>query len=155
MPYFSLKSKRELSTVSFDLQAIFQAIIPWYDLTILEGRRSQERQDELFALGFTQLKWPNGNHNVRSPSALAFAVDAAPWIPGIGVPYPDALIRAGYSKAQAEVGCIAAFSYLAGIVKATAQAQGKKIRWGGDWDGDDILLIDQRFDDLGHFELLQ
>jgi peptidoglycan L-alanyl-D-glutamate endopeptidase CwlK len=51
-------------------------------------------------------------------------------------------------------------SYLSGIIHAVSEmlfASGKithKIRWGGNWDMDGIILIDQSFDDRPHFELV-
>ena len=45
------------------------------------------------------------------------------------------------------------FFYFAGVVKGVAEEMGIKIRWGGDWDGDNDF-DDQTFDDLVHFELV-
>jgi len=40
-----------------------------------------------------------------------------------------------------------------GAFRGTAEALGIKIRSGADWDGDTITS-DQKFDDLGHNELV-
>jgi peptidoglycan L-alanyl-D-glutamate endopeptidase CwlK len=54
---------------------------------------------------------------------------------------------------------IPSLAYVAGIVIATATRlynEGKishVVRWGGNWDRDGVILADQKFDDLPHFEL--
>ena len=48
---------------------------------------------------------------------------------------------------------IARFYEFAGYVLAVADQQRLQLRWGGDWDMDGDFL-DQRFDDLVHFELV-
>jgi len=45
------------------------------------------------------------------------------------------------------------FVALYGVGMAIAKDMGLPITWGGDWDRDGILLIDQGFDDLGHYQL--
>lgn len=65
----------------------------------------------------------------------AEAVDVAPWIAGIGIPWK--------SRSQ--------FYFLAGFVMAKAAQLDIPIRWGGDWDSD-FNVLDQSFDDLVHFE---
>lgn len=52
-------------------------------------------------------------------------------------------------------------SYLAGMFHACAQIlleNGEithQIRWGGNWDQDGVILLDQSFDDRPHFELVK
>jgi len=102
------------------------------DFTVLEGRRSKERQNELYEEGKSKLQWPDSNHNVEDPEELAKAFDLAP--------YPINWKHKGE------------FILLGGIVLAVAHEMGVSIRWGGDWDGDKDLN-DQSFDDLVHFEI--
>ena len=45
------------------------------------------------------------------------------------------------------------FILLAGHVLAVANKRGLKVRWGGDWNGN-LVVRDERFQDLGHFEVL-
>ena len=51
-------------------------------------------------------------------------------------------------------------SYLAGVIIGVAKIlydDGEidhEIRWGGNWDSDGKILIDQSFDDTPHFELI-
>lgn len=52
-------------------------------------------------------------------------------------------------------------SYIAGIIQSVALElyyMGENdhvIRWGGDWDSDGIIALDQSLDDLVHFELVK
>ena len=46
------------------------------------------------------------------------------------------------------------FTYLAGIVVGIAHSMDIPIRWGGNWDRDNEILSDQKFDDCPHFELV-
>jgi hypothetical protein len=51
MARFGAKSKKRLATVDPRLQAVLNVVIKDYDFTVLEGRRSSERQAELYAQG--------------------------------------------------------------------------------------------------------
>ena len=44
-------------------------------------------------------------------------------------------------------------TYFAGFVMGVASENQIRIRWGGDWKGD-FNLKDNRFSDLGHFEIV-
>lgn len=133
MPSFSNKSKERLLTCDQRLQAIFMDAVGIHDCTILEGHRSSERQAKLYAAGQSKVEY--SRHN-RLPS---YAVDVAPW------PLPNNWGE-DHEKEKAK------FYYFAGIIKAVAARYGYKVRWGGDWDGDNDFK-DQTFDDLVHFEI--
>jgi len=139
MPEFSEHSSQRLRTCDARLQDLFNEVIAGYDCTILEGFRSEDRQQELFAAGRSQLHFPHSHHN-REP---ARAVDVAPW----PLDWGTEGTREQREKARAR------FYHFAGYVQAVADAQGVGIRWGGDWDSDKAF-DDQSFDDLAHFELL-
>jgi len=130
MPQFSARSLTELSTCHADLQELFSLVVQTFDCTIIEGWRGEERQNELFRTGQSEVRWPDGRHNER-PSR---AVDAAP----CPINWNDRR----------------RFDYFAGYVKGTADRMGIPIRWGGDWDGDHDLS-DQTFMDLVHYELIE
>ena len=129
---FSRKSQYQLETCDINLQQVMQHVIKHIDFTVLEGYRSNERQDSLFKEGKSKLKGGQSKHNVE-PS---LAVDIAP--------YPI-----DYSQKNS-----ARWYFLAGSMISTAEMLGMKLRWGGDWDSDNDFS-DQNFDDLGHFELLE
>lgn len=132
MHKFSEASLRQLHTCHEDIQAaLFVAIkICPMDFTILEGHRSLKRQRHLFRANKTQIDGVNkiGKHN-KCPSE---AVDLAPY----PIDWED----------------LDRFRYLAGYILGCAQSRGIRMRWGGDWDNDGSFK-DQRFHDLGHFEL--
>lgn len=135
MPLFSATSSQRLNTCHQDLQILFNEVIKHFDCTILEGFRDEVAQNNAYAQGKTQLKWPNGNHN-HLPS---LAVDV--------VPYP--IDWNDKSRIYFFAGRVL------GIADMLLQA-GKithKIRYGGDWNSD-TQLKDNNFDDLVHFELV-
>tara|TARA_B100000519_G_scaffold16372_1_gene12083 strand:- start:8310 stop:8699 length:390 start_codon:yes stop_codon:yes gene_type:complete len=128
MAKFGKKSKMVLSTCEKDLQKVFNEVIKHVDCSVIEGHRSEKRQNELFEKGFTKVKYPNGRHN----SYPSRAVDV--------VPYPidwDDRER---------------FHLFAGFVLATARSMGITLRWGGDWNMN-FQVDDNKFDDFPHFEL--
>ena len=128
MPGYSQKSLKQLYGCHPQLQLLFFEIIKHYDCTVLEGYRNEMRQDELYRIGQSKVKYPDSKHNT-TPS---MAVDVAP--------YP---IDWNNTKR---------FYHFAGFVIATAKQLSLDIRWGGDWDSDNDL-DDQMFMDLVHFEL--
>lgn len=138
MPSFSARSQSILNTVDPRLQEICLRVIEHYDFTVLSGFRTKEEQDDLFAEGKTTLAWPKSKHNQNSSGQSippSRAVDVAP--------YP---IDWNDSKR---------FIFMAGLMFQAAHDLGYKIRWGGNWDNDDVIIDDQNFDDLPHFELIE
>lgn len=130
MPSFGTKSKMNLGSCHPDLQRLFNEVIKYYDCSILEGHRNEERQTKLYAEGKSKVQFPNSKHN----SFPSRAVDA--------VPYPidwDDTRR---------------FYMFVGIVRGIASQLGINIRCGADWDGD-LEVKDQNFHDLPHFELIK
>lgn len=140
MSKFSQASQYQLSTCHPDLSRLMYAALLRHDCTVIQGHRPEEEQERLYMSGASKVL--HGKHNVM-PSE---AVDAAPFIQGRGIPWPQV-----GSKTYASD--LAQFYYFAGIVMATAAELGIKIRWGGDWDRDNDLA-DQSFNDLVHFELV-
>jgi len=137
MPHFGAESKRQLATCHPLLQDLLNEAIGYFDFSVLEGHRNKADQNAAYARGASKVKWPYGQHN-KLPS---HAVDLAP--------YP---IDWGNTKAKAEA-ARQRFVLLAGFILMLAALRGIKLRWGGDWDGDQDTR-DERFRDLGHFELI-
>ena len=128
MPKFGKRSLDRLSSCDKKLQVIFHEVIKTVDCSVLEGHRSKDRQNSLYADGKTKLRYPNGRHN-EYPSR---AVDV--------VPFPidwDDRER---------------FHLFAGVVIGIAKSMGINLRWGGDWN-QNWEVDDNKFDDFPHFEL--
>ena len=129
MPEFSEKSYERLVTCHYLLKDICSEVIKTYDFTVLEGYRSNERQEELFRQGKSKLRAGESKHN-RDPS---HAVDIAPY----PIDWND----------------LNRFYLLAGFMFQAATEFDAKLRWGGDWNGN-WDHTDQSFFDLPHFELV-
>lgn len=129
MPKFSKRSQTKLDTCHPDLKTLFTKVVETFDCTVLCGYRGEEEQNDAYDSGRSKVRYPDGKHN-HNPSN---AVDVAPY----PIDWND--------KDR--------FYFFAGFVKGLATSMGIKIRWGGDWDGDNDLK-DQTFFDLPHFELL-
>jgi len=125
---YGKKSRSRLETCHPLLQLIFNEAIKVLDITILEGKRGEEKQNNFYHAGKSKLRYPQSKHN-REPSE---AVDAAP--------YP------------VDWNNLNRFYYMAGVIKGIAQKLGIPLRWGGDWDRDGDIT-DNKFQDLPHFEL--
>ena len=130
MPIFGKNSKERLKGVDVRLVNVLNEVVKYFDITVIEGLRSQERQDELVAQGKSKTKF--GKH------VQGKAVDIAP--------YPiDWNSRDD-------------FHYLGGFVLGVASKMGVDIRWGGDWSDSSLsqnarTTKDNNFDDLVHFEI--
>ena len=140
---FGNKSKERLNTCHKDIQLIMNEAIKIsnVDFGIAEGHRSLEKQLQYFKQGKSKIDGvtKKGKHNY-TPS---LAVDIFPYLEN----------EANWDKEH--------LSYLSGVIHAVSEIlfrQGKtthKIRWGGNWDMDGVILIDQSFDDRPHFELVK
>ena len=143
---FGKTSNERLKDVHIELVKVLQEAVKLSDIdfAITEGYRSVKRQKELFDQGKSKIDGitRKGKHNYF-PS---LAVD-------IAVYHPDLETRKQllYDKAS--------LSFIAGIIQSTAVRLyndgiiSHLVRWGGNWDKDGVIIQDQSFDDLPHFEL--
>ena len=130
---FGERSKAQLESCHPDLREVFNCVLKKFplDITVIEGYRSNERQEEMFATGRSQLRAGQGKHN-RSPSR---AVDVAPLVAGkIEWDNRDLWLQ------------------FAGFVLGVAAMMDIELTWGGDWDGDFNCREHSLFD-APHFEL--
>jgi peptidoglycan L-alanyl-D-glutamate endopeptidase CwlK len=117
---------KELSEIDFDISCSY---------------RSLSEQNKLYKIGRSKIDGINnkGKHNV-DPSE---AVDI----------YSYNGSKASYDSNN--------LSYMAGLFRAVSQSMYQLgeishiIRWGGNWDQDGVLITDQGFDDLPHFEIVR
>lgn len=146
---FGKTSRERLSTCHPDIQLIMTESlkVSLIDFGMAEGHRPVARQQKLYAQGRTEAGPiityidginKKGKHNLQ-PS---MAGDIYAWI--------------GKASWDERYLC-----YLAGVIQAITERlykEGKinhKIRWGGNWDGDGIIITDQSFVDLPHHELIK
>jgi len=121
---FGKRSRERLKGVDARLVNVLNELIKIMDVTIIEGLRSKERQEQLLAQGKTKTKY--------SKHIEGKAVDLAP--------YP-------INWEDREM-----FHYMGGMLRGLGKAMGVNIRWGGDWDSDGDIN-DNKFDDLVHVEI--
>ena len=134
MRRWSERSQKALNSLHPDLQWLMNEVLHEVaDISLIQGYRGKEAQNEAYRTGRSKLQYPNGNHN-KFPS---MAVDSQPY------PYPEAKEKLW-----------AALAYVAGRAIEIGKQRGLQVRWGGDWNqnGD---LTDQRFDDLFHLEIVE
>jgi hypothetical protein len=121
---FGKRSRKRLKGVDARLVNVLNELIKIMDVTVIEGLRSAERQEELLAQGATKVKY--------SKHMEGKAVDICP--------YPidwDDRDR---------------FHYMGGMIRGIAKQLNVNVRWGGDWDSDGEVK-DNNFDDLVHIEI--
>ena len=136
---YGTRSSGKLRTCHPELMNLFQ----WYrrqqffEITIIWGFRNEEVQTDAFLSGNSTKEWPNSKHNIvdHEGNPLSDAVDFAPWIPGVGIPWKDTH----------------AFAVIGGILLAGADLLGYNMIYGGDWDMDG-QTTDQTLMDWGHIE---
>ena len=124
MPRFGRRSKERLKGVDARLVNVANELIKLMDVTVIEGLRSQERQNELVAQGKSKTKF--GKH------VAGKALDLAPY----PIDWDDR----------------ERFHYMGGLIRGIGHSLGVDVRWGGDWDSDGEIA-DNNFDDLVHVEI--
>lgn len=121
---FSKQSLERLAGVDKRLQDLCFKVIQIRDCTIAYGVRTEAEQRHMVAIGASE--------TMDSRHLTGHAVDI--------YPYPINWKH------------VNDFMVFAGLMIATAHWMDIPLRWGGDWDCD-WDLYDQKFEDLGHFEI--
>ena len=156
MHKLGVTSKRRLITCDSDLQLIIKESIKvsQIDFGVAQGERTVEQQQQYFNEGKSKVNprayktteelLKRGKHIVdgiiRTESQ---AVDIYAYING---------------KASWDINSLC---YIGGVITSTATKlyqEGKidyKLRWGGNWNSDGVIITDQSFQDLPHYELLK
>jgi len=156
MPAFSENSKSKLATADARLQLVMNKAIEFYDFSVVCGTRSKEAQDVAFSSGVSKVRYPHSKHNTL-PS---LAVDIYPYHPRYKSLTEDAIVikriteATGRTPTRARAFILEEYCMMAQAVKIAAKLVGVELRWGGDWDSD-LDRLDQTFDDLAHFELVE
>lgn len=140
---FGNRSNNELRTIDPRLQRVYMQAIKIFDFAITEGHRTIERQEELFAKGFSKVK--NGKHNFF------------PSLAGDTIPYPQPNLELSEEnklneKQKTYMKELHRYYYMQGIFRGISHMMDLPTRNGCDWDSDGKFL-DQTFDDCGHTEI--
>ena len=111
---FSKRSKKNLKQVHPDLVKVMKAAIKItpIDFGIIEGLRTYERQEKLYATGAS---WTMKSKHLANADGLSEAVDIAAFV--------DGQLRWDWPL----------YDQLAVVIKQVAEDLGIKIIWGGDW----------------------
>ena len=143
MNKLSKTSKERLGTCHPDLILIIETAITIsnIDFGVAEGYWPLSLQKKYFDEGKSKIDGINkkGKHNV----VPSMAVDIYAYFNG----------KAQWDKES--------LSYISGVIHAVTEMLLKedkishRIRWGGNWDMDGVILIDQSFDDRPHYELIK
>ena len=139
---FGKTSKAQLATAHKDLRRLANGVKSRctalkMDFGVKSGHRGKTAQNNAFRSGNSTLRWPSSLHNMKPSLAIHFLPSPIKWPQKGSKNYGKHLGR---------------FYLLAGIVLSVAKEMKIPIRWGGDWDSDGDIM-DQRFDDLAHWEL--
>ena len=141
---FGNRSKEELQSCHADLQLVLEESLKnsCVDFGVSEGQRSLEKQLEYFRTGKSKIDGikKKGKHNLQPSEAADIYV------------FVEGKPKLAYDERH--------MAYLAGVITATANRLyserkiSHKVRWGGNWDMNGEIILDQDFDDLPHFELI-
>lgn len=157
---FGKKSKEKLGTAHADLQLIMEEAIKVseVDFGINEGHRSEKDQLKYFLKGYSKIdprvpKLKKLGKHLYNPS---LAVDIKVYIPDSlkeQARNVDKNKNWAYDKEH--------LCYVAGVIMTTAKRLYEekkvkhKLRWGGNWDRDGLILFDHSLHDYPHFELIK
>lgn len=155
---YGAKSNRQRRSLHPLLQLIFLKVLLVHDHSLDQGGRTWGRQLYLYNAKpqRTKLKPPAGRHLLRKdPTGMvktlcSFAVDTTPWIEG----RPLATNAKRFGPAQK-----AQFAWFLGIVatigREVLEGTGWRLRFGVNWDEDEVILTDQKFNDWFHVEMVR
>lgn len=144
MPRFGTRSTERLLSMHSLLQSVSVEAIKHWDFTILHGYRGEDIQNELYAQGLSQKRYPESKHNRTSEEGEpeSWAVDFAPW-------FPDE----PHVRWDQERDFVLLAGKIMGIAEPILKPRGFTLRYGGDWNMNQDTT-DQTFMDLGHLELV-
>jgi peptidoglycan L-alanyl-D-glutamate endopeptidase CwlK len=128
---------------------IIQTAKNYVSFWVAEGLRTEERQRQLLEQGKTK--------TMKSKHLTGDAFDFIPYVNGILL-IDDNMARirdmfplAKFFSYKAFV--YSTYSYVASAILIIGKTKGVALRWGGDWDMNGVIGIDQTFQDFGHIEL--
>lgn len=137
MSQFGKVSLMNKATLHPKLAKVLDAVINDIDFAITDGLRGKAAQNAAVSAGFSQVRWPNGNHNGTKADnySVSRAADLAP--------YPVDWKEGERPHLR--------FAFLMGAVYAHARRLNIRVRFGMDWNQN--FIVDESFVDLPHVEL--
>ena len=63
MPSFSKRSADNLSTATPNIQMVFNEVVKKFNCSVVAGHRGEAKQNRLFVIGRSQVKYPESKHN--------------------------------------------------------------------------------------------
>ena len=154
--HYGKRSLEKRSMVYPWLQLILEKTLAVHDHSIDQGGRSDEQQREYHRIGSSTLLPPDGKHLLRADPTgqffgrWSFAVDCCPYINGRRL----ATGRLDFGPDQA-----AQFTRFLGIIEQIGREvlrdTGWRLRFGINWDMDEVILTDQKLDDFFHIEIIR
>lgn len=130
------QSRACLDTCHPAWRAILDTALLSRDLKVVWGWRSEQQQNDMVRQGRSKAVWPKSYHNRTDSDGnpRSMAVDVCP--------YPQM-----WSSREE-------LTLMAGMILAIAEHKyGVILTWGNDWDRD-WSTLDNRFDDLAHFQIM-
>jgi peptidoglycan L-alanyl-D-glutamate endopeptidase CwlK len=154
---FSSSSADKLKSCHIDLQKVINLAISRsnIDFGISQGERSVKTQQEYYAIGRTVEKHKSTITNIDGVKKLSKHNHSPSQAVDIYVYHSDASTRTKIIYDTMHL------SYIAGLIDSCAQELlakkeiTHKVRWGGNWDSDGIIVYDQSLNDLPHFEIVK
>ena len=143
---YGKRSKYHIDTLHVDLQTILYEVIKEYDISVIEGHRTIERQQELFNSNPPRTKIDGINILGKHNHLPSLAVDIVPH-------------KKGVDPFEGSTKNLARFYYMMGIVRSVTNRLLRErkithdVRFGLDWNKNGIFT-DQKFHDLPHIELI-
>jgi len=130
----NVRSEKNLVGVHPDLVKVVRKVAESHNILVIEGVRTQERQDALYAQGRTKpgpiVTWTKDSKHIQG-----LAVDVVK-LKGTSIDWND----------------VKSFEELGKIMLDTAKELGVSLRWGYDWDSDGKLR-EKGENDGPHFQL--
>ena len=126
-----------------------------FDFTVRDGHRGEVVQNKKVDSGLSKVSWPNSKHNKKPSQAVHLLPHPVKW-PQKPVLQPLAsltLVKHYEKQLKIYVKQVGRFYQLHGFILAASIELDIPMRWGGDWNRDGNIL-DQSFDDLGHYEVV-
>lgn len=139
MNTWSANSLRRQEGVSDRMIAVFDLALKYspvdFGIAWRGGLRTAEQQYELFLSG----KTTKDGYDKKSRHQYGEALDFIPYVKG------QYLLPSVYHNKY--------YFLIIGAIHAAAAELDIPVRFGANWDGDEIWVDDQKFDDYGHVEL--